>query len=1020
MPRMSILNAEEKQEFDFPPVFNSVQRKQYFDITPRIESILSKLQSPTNKVFYLIATGYFKATKRFFALPFHTSDIEFVTLKLSYVLERLECDNYDEGTFRRHQQLILEHLGYTKWDSTAKKMVAIEIRSMVRSQSRTKFIFRHVVDILERRRIEIPTSYAITELILKENKTHKERLTKTIETYLSPETFKFLDGLLEVDLSTPNSQLQKTRLALLKRISQSTKPSKIRSSVDDFCMLRELYRNVEKVINLLDLTPDGIRYYAEAVLKSQVFQVTQRGKDDRYLHLACFAAHQCFRLQDTLVDILLTTVQNTRGSCEREHKELYYDGRKERRQTVRRFLTRVDQGALTPIANIEQIIFNKMEANDKVEKIKDILALAKGKREQANETLEELREQLEHQTAAVEYYSALESRSLRLQNRVSEIVKVVEFNGIQSALLEAIDHYKSKDGIVTHTAPQDFLEADDQKALLNRDGKFRVSLYKAFLFMKIAHAVKAGALNLSLSYKYRSLDNYLIPKDAWTTNRKEYLERADLWKVSDCSMTLNTLSTVLHEHYVRTNTRIQNDENKYVRFHQDGRFHVITPKVEDDDIEQVSSLFPTGRYISLLEVLSTVDRLSGFINSFEPWHRKYARVRPPNKTFFAGIIGIGCFIGTRKMEKISAAINGAELETTVNTYFSLENIDAANDQVLKLMNELELPEIYRNQPGLLHTSSDGQRIEVSEDSLNTYYSYKYFGKNQGATACRFLDERQFEWYGDVFSSADKEAHYVIDGLMHNEVVKSDIHSTDTDGYSEVVFGVTHLLGFSFAPRLKNLKTKTIYSFHKYSRKDYQNQEFKILPAKYINEQLVSEHWDDILRFVATIKLKHATASQLFKRLNSYSKQHPLYAALKEFGRIPKSDFILRYIDRVDFRQAIEKQLNKGENSNKFSKAVSFGNNHEFIHGEKLQQQIAEGCKRLIKNSIVCWNYVYATQLVAREQDPERRQQLIELMKRGSMATLKHLNLHGEYDFSEQKMQDSVGLNTPKKRELNLN
>ena len=50
----------------------------------------------------------------------------------------------------------------------------------------------------------------------------------------------------------------------------------------------------------------------------------------------------------------------------------------------------------------------------------------------------------------------------------------------------------------------------------------------------------------------------------------------------------------------------------------------------------------------------------------------------------------------------------------------------------------------------------------------------------------------------VFSSAEKEAHYVIDGLMHNDVVKSDMHSTDTDGYSEVVFGVTHLLGFAFA------------------------------------------------------------------------------------------------------------------------------------------------------------------------------------------------------------------------------
>ena len=117
--------------------------------------------------------------------------------------------------------------------------------------------------------------------------------------------------------------------------------------------------------------------------------------------------------------------------------------------------------------------------------------------------------------------------------------------------------------------------------------------------------------------------------------------------------------------------------------------------------------------------------------------------------------------------------------------------------------------------------------------------------------------------------------------------------------------------------------------------------------------LIKKHWDDILRFVATIKLKHATASQLFKRLNSYSKQHPLYAALKEFGRILTSDFVLRYIDILEFRRAIEKQLNKSENSNKFSKAVSFGNNQEFLHGEKAEQEIAEGCKRLIKNAIVC-------------------------------------------------------------------
>lgn len=159
--------------------------------------------------------------------------------------------------------------------------------------------------------------------------------------------------------------------------------------------------------------------------------------------------------------------------------------------------------------------------------------------------------------------------------------------------------------------------------------------------------------------------------------------------------------------------------------------------------------------------------------------------------------------------------------------------------------------------------------------MNANYAYKHFGKEQGVTAYGFLDERLFAWSDVVISSGEKEAHYVIDGLMHNDVIKSDIHSTDTDGYSEVIFGVTHLLGFKFAPRLKNLKTKTLYSFQEHPRKAYQDQGFKILPAKYINEDLIQKNWDDILRFVVTIKLKHATASQLFKRLNSYSKQLPL-------------------------------------------------------------------------------------------------------------------------------------------------
>jgi hypothetical protein len=38
MPRMKILSPVEQDAFDSPPVFNSVQRKQYFDFPVAIQS----------------------------------------------------------------------------------------------------------------------------------------------------------------------------------------------------------------------------------------------------------------------------------------------------------------------------------------------------------------------------------------------------------------------------------------------------------------------------------------------------------------------------------------------------------------------------------------------------------------------------------------------------------------------------------------------------------------------------------------------------------------------------------------------------------------------------------------------------------------------------------------------------------------------------------------------------------------------------------------------------------------------
>jgi TnpA family transposase len=81
---------------------------------------------------------------------------------------------------------------------------------------------------------------------------------------------------------------------------------------------------------------------------------------------------------------------------------------------------------------------------------------------------------------------------------------------------------------------------------------------------------------------------------------------------------------------------------------------------------------------------------------------------------------------------------------------------------------------------------------------------------------------------------------------------------------------------------------------------------------------------------------------LFRRLNSYSKQHGLYQALKAFGQILKSHFILRVIDELALRMAIERVLNGIEHVHRFTRAVSVGNPRE-LEFNLLRQSSREIC-----------------------------------------------------------------------------
>ena len=210
---------------------------------------------------------------------------------------------------------------------------------------------------------------------------------------------------------------------------------------------------------------------------------------------------------------------------------------------------------------------------------------------------------------------------------------------------------------------------------------------------------------------------------------------------------------------------------------------------------------------------------------------------------------------------------------------------------------------------------------------------------------------------------------------------------------------------SFKQSLKFLGFYILINSPKY----YQELGYQVLPKRKINIEIIEENWDNILRFILTIKSRRTTASQLLKRLTSYSKHHKLFTAIKEFGKIIKTDFLLTYIDDVGLRQRIEKQLNKVESANRFSKAVFFGNNAEFIFASQEEQNIANNCKRLIQNAVILWNYLYIDKKLQEAKSQSQKDEIIEAIKNSSIVHWSHINFYGTYDFTkiDKKVNDMI-------------
>jgi TnpA family transposase len=293
------------------------------------------------------------------------------------------------------------------------------------------------------------------------------------------------------------------------------------------------------------------------------------------------------------------------------------------------------------------------------------------------------------------------------------------------------------------------------------------------------------------------------------------------------------------------------------------------------------------------------------------------------------------------------------------------------------------------------SSSDGQRFGVRGRPLLGGFYPRYFGYYERVVAVYTHMSDQFSVFSTLaISCSEREALYVLEGLLEQDTkLEHREHTTDTHGYTEQLFGLCFLLGFSFMPRIRNLADQQLYRLSGSFPLRRLDRVFRAT----IDEELIAEQWDQLVRVAGSLKRRTARPHDIMRRLASSGPSDRLAKALTALGRVVKTIYILRYINDRRLRGRIQQQLNRGEARHALARRLFFADQGEFLKGDYEEVMNKASCLSLLSNAVTAWNIVEMSRIV----DDLRRsgkEVLDEDLARVWPLARRHVIPYGTYRF----------------------
>ena len=536
-------------------------------------------------------------------------------------------------------------------------------------------------------------------------------------------------------------------------------------------------------------------------------------------------------------------------------------------------------------------------------------------------------------------------------------------------------------------APTAFVKPRWARLVLTDEGIDR-RYYELCALSELKNALRSGDVCVQGSRQFKDFEDYLVPAGKFAAMK--LASQLPLAVDTDCEQYLQSRLSLLEQQLATVNRLATANELPDAIITTGSGLKVTpldaaVPETAQALIEQAAALLP---HVKITELLMEVDEWTGFTRHFT--HLKTGGSAPDKALLLTTILADGINLGLAKMAESCPGTTYARLSWLQAWHIRDETYSSA---LAELVNAQLGQPFAGNWGDGTTSSSDGQRFKAGGRAESTGHINPKYGSDPGRMFYTHISDQYAPFSAKVVNVGVRDSTYVLDGLLYHE---SDLaveeHYTDTAGFTDHVFGLMHLLGFRFAPRIRDLADTKLFIPKGDTSYDALGP---MISSDRLNIKHIRAHWDEILRLAASIKQGTVTASLMLRKLGSYPRQNGLAVALRELGRIERTLFILDWLQSVELRRRVQVGLNKGEARNALARAVFFYRLGEIRDRSFEQQRYRASGLNLITAAIVLWNTVYLERAVnalrghAKPVDDALLQYL-------SPLGWEHINLTGDY------------------------